>query len=219
MTSMMKRLMNNEAALLEKSRLREEALKESLSNDSSSSKLVDTEPYQLLQDALVEEFDPSMTAFGVVVNADQRQESGERNNLVLSGGVLNKGLSSSFVFVGDQLNSASQMISGAMKKVDGVGETNETVSVGVARQISYGAQIVGDVKQMNNTLNKALIDIHQKIGTVGKIATSVLKTGYDVGEFGALVRRMSESNGSRPTPIEDVVGMITKRNTTGATIT
>lgn len=218
MTSKMLQQMNDEAPILEKARLREDLAKKSLEGDKQAAMLLDTQPYQLLQDALVEDFQPQMTAFGVVANGNVGNMGTERKNIVFSAGVLNTGLSSAFLFVGDQLNGAGKIIGGASVKIDGTEEVSETLSDGVAKQFSYASTIISDTKELNNQLNQALLDIHQKIGTVGKIATSVLKTGYDVGEFGKLVRRMSVARNGRPTPVEEFVGMVTKRDTTGATM-
>ena len=42
-----------------------------------------------------------------------------------------------------------------------------------------------------DALNQAFLDIRRDMHDVSRIASSVLKTGYDVGEFGKIVRRIS----------------------------
>ena len=71
---------------------------------------------------------------------------------------------------------------------------------------------------MNNSLNRAYLDVLDNILTVSDIAESGLNVGYDVGEFSVLVNRMSRCVGAKPTPTEEFVQMITKKDALGATM-
>lgn len=76
---------------------------------------------------------------------------------------------------------------------------------------------------MTSALNTAAAGISSSIGLVGDVATSVVKAsggvaGQAIGELGRLVDRMTTSSGSKPTPVETYVGMVTKHSTKGMTM-
>ena len=193
----------------------------------------DNPPYTLLANSLIDDFSTDMVAFGVVVDANSiHPQSGgatESSSLdassqssqpgtVFYAGMLNVGLSSAFPFVGDMVQRAGEIMSGALKKVNGKQKVSAKTMEGVMRQISQAAQMVEVAKEVNNSLNRAYLDVLDNILTVSDIAESVLNVGYDVGEFSVLVNRMSRCVGAKPTPTEEFVQMITKKDALGATM-
>lgn len=75
---------------------------------------------------------------------------------------------------------------------------------------------------MTSALNAAQSTISSSLGVVGKVASSVAKTGGGVaatavGDLGKLVTRMTSPTGGKPTPLESYVTMVTKHPANGMT--
>jgi len=82
---------------------------------------------------------------------------------------------------------------------------------------------VGNTSVMSQALNTAASGIASATSVVGDVAKSVFDAGSGVlqqstSSFGSLIGRMTTSNSAKPTPLESFVGMITKQNAKGSTM-
>ena len=129
------------------------------------------------------------------------------------GGIFDKALSSVFPASGSVVGNAANVIGGAMLSSGQPGALN---------QIMQAKSDIGRTSIMSNSLNSAANGMSSNFGLVGDVANSVFNAGQpsqagSTRDFGTLVRRMTTSNGAKPTPLESLATMVTKQNAKGST--